>query len=373
MQRLVAQHRRRVRRADRATRASCATSSPTPTQVFDATARQQEALAETFRIFPTFLDESRATLERLETFSRRTPPAGPRPAPGDPRPAPDAARRARARARPRALFLNLDPLITASKRGLPALRDSARRRRSRCSASCSRSSRSSTRSSSGSSTTSTRPPTSSPTAPARSSTPIAASARRTERGHYLGQFGLDRARSRSSCDPARSADAAATPTSDPTMQTGDETNQAHDPPAAGTAPTRRQRRARRPQKATRTTSDDALVLDQAAARARRRFPQIKKADYSKSAPSALAAPRPRLAARPRRASVRGRRGDGGRAAARRARGRRGAGRPRSVEPLRAPPGPKASIHARSVAAHVGARPRGGRSSIVRRPRSRCIA
>ena len=39
-------------------------------RVFDATASQQDNLAETIRIFPTFLDESKATLERLETFSR---------------------------------------------------------------------------------------------------------------------------------------------------------------------------------------------------------------------------------------------------------------------------------------------------------------
>lgn len=42
--------------------------------VFDATASRDEALAETFRIFPTFLDESKATLARLETFSENTHP-----------------------------------------------------------------------------------------------------------------------------------------------------------------------------------------------------------------------------------------------------------------------------------------------------------
>ena len=34
--------------------------------MFDATASQQDNLAETIRIFPTFLDESKATLERLQ-------------------------------------------------------------------------------------------------------------------------------------------------------------------------------------------------------------------------------------------------------------------------------------------------------------------
>src|SRR5918997_3124822 len=41
---------------------------------FEATAREREALAETFRIFPTFLDESRLTMASLERFSRDTNP-----------------------------------------------------------------------------------------------------------------------------------------------------------------------------------------------------------------------------------------------------------------------------------------------------------
>ena len=41
---------------------------------FEATASRDEALAETFRIFPTFLDESKATLARLEGFSRNAHP-----------------------------------------------------------------------------------------------------------------------------------------------------------------------------------------------------------------------------------------------------------------------------------------------------------
>jgi phospholipid/cholesterol/gamma-HCH transport system substrate-binding protein len=43
-------------------------------RVFSATAEQQEALAQTFEVFPTFLDESRLTLARLEEFSRDTEP-----------------------------------------------------------------------------------------------------------------------------------------------------------------------------------------------------------------------------------------------------------------------------------------------------------
>src|SRR4051812_19648842 len=42
--------------------------------VFEATQSRDEALAETFAIFPTFLDESKATLARLEGFSRNAHP-----------------------------------------------------------------------------------------------------------------------------------------------------------------------------------------------------------------------------------------------------------------------------------------------------------
>ena len=90
---------------------------------FEATASQQEALAETFRIFPTFLDESKTTLARLQTFARDTDPLvrDLRPAVQDLKPAltdarafaPDLER----------TFRSLDPLITASKTGLPALRE----------------------------------------------------------------------------------------------------------------------------------------------------------------------------------------------------------------------------------------------------------
>jgi phospholipid/cholesterol/gamma-HCH transport system substrate-binding protein len=43
-------------------------------RVFEATASRDQALAETFAIFPTFLDESKATMARLEDFSRNTHP-----------------------------------------------------------------------------------------------------------------------------------------------------------------------------------------------------------------------------------------------------------------------------------------------------------
>ena len=43
-------------------------------RTFEATAARDEALAETIEIFPTFLDESRATAARLEDFARDTHP-----------------------------------------------------------------------------------------------------------------------------------------------------------------------------------------------------------------------------------------------------------------------------------------------------------
>jgi virulence factor Mce-like protein len=91
-------------------------------KVFDATASRNDDLAESVRIFPTFLDESKATLARLESFSTDTDPLikDLRPVAQDLKPtladvhamAPDLEQ----------FFRNLDPLITASKKGLPAAR-----------------------------------------------------------------------------------------------------------------------------------------------------------------------------------------------------------------------------------------------------------
>ena len=95
-------------------------------RTFEATASRDEALAETFAIFPTFLDESKATMARLEDFSRSTHPLvndlkGPA---DDLGPtvrdlgdlAPDLER----------LFRDLDPLIRESRTGVPALEKTLR-------------------------------------------------------------------------------------------------------------------------------------------------------------------------------------------------------------------------------------------------------
>jgi phospholipid/cholesterol/gamma-HCH transport system substrate-binding protein len=91
--------------------------------VFRATAAQNDNLAETFKIFPVFLDESRVTLARLRTFALNTRPLirDLRPVARDLRPtiadlrafAPDLKK----------TLLDLNPLIDVSREGLPALNE----------------------------------------------------------------------------------------------------------------------------------------------------------------------------------------------------------------------------------------------------------
>jgi hypothetical protein len=90
-------------------------------EVFGALASRDAALAETFRVFPTFLRESRATLARLEGFSARA-----RPVVADLQgPADDLGPTVRdlGDLSPdlRGLFRDVDTLIDVSERGLPDL------------------------------------------------------------------------------------------------------------------------------------------------------------------------------------------------------------------------------------------------------------
>jgi phospholipid/cholesterol/gamma-HCH transport system substrate-binding protein len=88
---------------------------------FEATASRDEALAETFQVFPVFLDEAKATLARLEEFSRDTHPlVNDLKAPADDLGptvrdlgdlAPDLEN----------LFRNLPPLIRSSRRSVPQM------------------------------------------------------------------------------------------------------------------------------------------------------------------------------------------------------------------------------------------------------------
>ena len=91
--------------------------------VFTAISNEGEAFAETWRIFPTFLDEQRATMARLESFSRKARPlvTDMQPVLRDLAPTirdvgdlgPDLRR----------FFVNFDPLIDVSQRSLPATAD----------------------------------------------------------------------------------------------------------------------------------------------------------------------------------------------------------------------------------------------------------
>lgn len=87
---------------------------------FGALASRDDALAETFQVFPTFLRETRATVTRLEEFARNTDPLvrDLREPARDLAPtlrdlgdlSPDLER----------LFRNIGPLVQASERGVPA-------------------------------------------------------------------------------------------------------------------------------------------------------------------------------------------------------------------------------------------------------------
>jgi virulence factor Mce-like protein len=92
-------------------------------RLFSDTASQRENLAEAFHIFPTFLEESRLTLGRLESFSRDA-----RPLVRDLRPVARELRPTVAAARDLApdlehFFVAFDQQIDAGETALPALRD----------------------------------------------------------------------------------------------------------------------------------------------------------------------------------------------------------------------------------------------------------
>ena len=90
-------------------------------RTFGALASQSRALADTFKIFPTFENESRLTLDRLKPFAEDARPVfhDLRPVARDLSPTLRDVRRLAPYARK--LFKNLDPLIKASRTGLPSL------------------------------------------------------------------------------------------------------------------------------------------------------------------------------------------------------------------------------------------------------------
>ena len=88
-------------------------------QVFTATNQRDAALREIFRIFPTFLDESKATLARLQTFSNNTKPLVQDLQPVARKLDPTVKDLAGLSPDLRQLFRDLDPLITVSRENLP--------------------------------------------------------------------------------------------------------------------------------------------------------------------------------------------------------------------------------------------------------------
>jgi phospholipid/cholesterol/gamma-HCH transport system substrate-binding protein len=90
-------------------------------RTFGALASQSKALSDTFKIFPTFENESRLTLNRLKTFAEVAQPVfhDLRPVARDLSPTLRDVRKLTPKAHK--LFQNLDPLIKASATGLPSL------------------------------------------------------------------------------------------------------------------------------------------------------------------------------------------------------------------------------------------------------------
>jgi phospholipid/cholesterol/gamma-HCH transport system substrate-binding protein len=90
-------------------------------RTFGALASQSRALADTFKIFPTFENESRLTLDRLKGFAEDARPVfhDLRPVARDLSPTLRDVRHLAPKAHK--LFQNLDPLIKASATGLPSL------------------------------------------------------------------------------------------------------------------------------------------------------------------------------------------------------------------------------------------------------------
>jgi virulence factor Mce-like protein len=92
-------------------------------RVFEATAARDAELAETFRVFPTFLEESRVTTDRLTEFANDTDPLVTQLRPAARELSPTLISLSNLAPDLKAFFRDLDPLITVSKKGLPALED----------------------------------------------------------------------------------------------------------------------------------------------------------------------------------------------------------------------------------------------------------
>jgi phospholipid/cholesterol/gamma-HCH transport system substrate-binding protein len=90
---------------------------------FATTAANNNAIASTFHVFPTFLNETKATMARLQSFSQDTDPLVKAFEPVATNLKPTLADVRALAPSLRSFFVNLGPLITVSKTGLPAIRD----------------------------------------------------------------------------------------------------------------------------------------------------------------------------------------------------------------------------------------------------------
>jgi phospholipid/cholesterol/gamma-HCH transport system substrate-binding protein len=89
-------------------------------RVFQTTASRDQSLAETFRILPTFLDETRLTTDRLTAFARDANPLVTQLRPAALELSPTLIDLRRLAPDLEGLFRDLGPLITVSARGVPA-------------------------------------------------------------------------------------------------------------------------------------------------------------------------------------------------------------------------------------------------------------
>jgi phospholipid/cholesterol/gamma-HCH transport system substrate-binding protein len=92
-------------------------------EVFNTTAANDAALAQTFHVFPTFLNESKKTFVRLQSFALDADPVIRELNPAIEQLGPTLRSVQALSPDLRRLFTNLGPLITAAKTGLPAIRD----------------------------------------------------------------------------------------------------------------------------------------------------------------------------------------------------------------------------------------------------------
>jgi phospholipid/cholesterol/gamma-HCH transport system substrate-binding protein len=92
-------------------------------QTFRTTAANNAAISATFHVFPTFLDETKATMARLQSFAQDTDPLVKELEPVATNLKPTLTDVRELAPSLRSFFTNLGPLITASKTGLPAIRD----------------------------------------------------------------------------------------------------------------------------------------------------------------------------------------------------------------------------------------------------------